>query len=553
MAVTYTAISYAPVQGFIEKSRKLRDLFGASMILSHLSYEVVNHAHSIKEIDVISPGLINVKKGMPNRILLKGNFQEEETRKTKLEEVKQTWFVAWRKLLARSRDFLEEELDSYYANEWFWEEDWQKWGNHAWELFSGEGETIKEAMESLEEGKLSRDWTAINWVGESSSLSGADAIACPGIGGVRRKPKQQPWGEEGKKIKQFYTRLALISDPKSKSGETSEESQPEGKFIDPQEKLSIPELTKRLVTLDAVSSDLSRIRNFNELVRKVADHSEEEGQWTGWFMGDGDKVGENIKAIEEVKGEAGVKEFSEVMRSWGRWFEDDFEKKNPGRIVYAGGDDFFGVLFNRKFPLKPLRSISGQQILQCLNQLPQQWLEGKPEHLQDLTFSLGFVWAAPTVPQRDILQHCRETEKEAKNQGRDRVAIRVLFSSGQYVQWVCHWDYLKILDSYEDLDGGKNWSHVYGDLAQLEARHAFSLDLDSEQPLQKQEIFDNNKAALEFMEIYFPGTKKLLKQNEQELFQATDSVDRAWAMTQWIKDLITVGWYLCREGDSYGN
>ena len=44
----YTAIGFAPVQGFIEKSRKLRDLFGASKILSYLSGKIVSKA---KEID----------------------------------------------------------------------------------------------------------------------------------------------------------------------------------------------------------------------------------------------------------------------------------------------------------------------------------------------------------------------------------------------------------------------------------------------------------------------------------------------------------------------
>ncbi|MBW4442550.1 MAG: hypothetical protein KME10_15220 [Plectolyngbya sp. WJT66-NPBG17] len=33
----YTAITFAPVQGFIEKSRKLRDLYGSSFILSYLA------------------------------------------------------------------------------------------------------------------------------------------------------------------------------------------------------------------------------------------------------------------------------------------------------------------------------------------------------------------------------------------------------------------------------------------------------------------------------------------------------------------------------------
>jgi CRISPR-associated protein Cmr2 len=40
----YTAVSFAPVQGFIEKSRKLRDLFGASLILSYLSQKLAEAA-----------------------------------------------------------------------------------------------------------------------------------------------------------------------------------------------------------------------------------------------------------------------------------------------------------------------------------------------------------------------------------------------------------------------------------------------------------------------------------------------------------------------------
>lgn len=50
---TYTAITFSPVQGFIEKSRKLRDLFGASLILSHLSKKLVEAAKSFEGNQVI--------------------------------------------------------------------------------------------------------------------------------------------------------------------------------------------------------------------------------------------------------------------------------------------------------------------------------------------------------------------------------------------------------------------------------------------------------------------------------------------------------------------
>jgi CRISPR-associated protein Cmr2 len=76
----YTAINFAPVQGFIEKSRKLRDLYGSSQILSFLSQEIIKEAQ--KTTEVISPAIIKMQKGMPNRILLKGEFSREQARDT---------------------------------------------------------------------------------------------------------------------------------------------------------------------------------------------------------------------------------------------------------------------------------------------------------------------------------------------------------------------------------------------------------------------------------------------------------------------------------------
>ena len=54
----YKAITFAPVQGFIEKSRKLRDLYGSSFILSYLAKAICNKAQSL-DCQVISPASIN--------------------------------------------------------------------------------------------------------------------------------------------------------------------------------------------------------------------------------------------------------------------------------------------------------------------------------------------------------------------------------------------------------------------------------------------------------------------------------------------------------------
>jgi CRISPR-associated protein Cmr2 len=38
------------------------------------------------------------------------------------------------------------------------------------------------------------------------------------------------------------------------------------------------------------------------------------------------------------------------MRQWGQQFQRDFNQTELGRIIYAGGDDFLGIVYNSQFP-----------------------------------------------------------------------------------------------------------------------------------------------------------------------------------------------------------
>lgn len=75
MMNVYTAITFAPVQGFIEKSRKLRDLYGSSFILSYLARAICNAAKK-QGNQIISPAIISVTQGTPNQIVIAGEFSE---------------------------------------------------------------------------------------------------------------------------------------------------------------------------------------------------------------------------------------------------------------------------------------------------------------------------------------------------------------------------------------------------------------------------------------------------------------------------------------------
>jgi CRISPR-associated protein Cmr2 len=562
----YTAISFAPVQGFIEKSRKLRDLYGSSGILSYLSHQLIRKAvEKLGEESVISPGLINVQKGMPNRILLHGEFSRDEAKKTVLE--------AWQIVLNVCREWIEKKVPA--KDNYCWEQEWIRWELYSWEIFWGHGEDPAAAMKDLETRKLRRDWTAINWMGESSSLTGTDAIAWHQLGKPITKedrPGQALTKDEKAELDNFYERLSSVLEHPSPDGQL------QGTFLDPNERLSIPELVKRLVTRkediaerikekvgipkSEKSFPLGLDQRFSEINRKPEN---EPGQWTGWFMGDGDEIGKKIKEIyqktKEQKGEKAANEalkyFTYTMRNWGKNFYAEFPNKNLGQVIYAGGDDFLGVIYSKE-PKKPIPPL---QAIDWLIALPKQWKslhDDLQNHLNienhldiDMTFSVGFIWAAPSVPQRDILQHCREAEKWAKSLGRDRVTIRVVFNSGQYVQWTCPWDYLHVLKNYRDREGktwGQNphWSHVYTDWAQLKSRHAVSFK-------DKENI--DHYIALRLFDLYFSDQSPQivgLKPVNQDYFTNSDNCKHitgkeysSAAFIEWIDGLVKVGWQLC--------
>jgi len=127
--------------------------------------------------------------------------------------------------------------------------------------------------------------------------------------------------------------------------------------------------------------------------------------------------------------------------------------------------------------------------------------------------------------------------------GRDRVTIRVVFNSGQCVQWTCPWDYLDILTKYCDRDGNTgseaNWSHIYNDWAQLKARQAIRF-------IETDTLKVNDYLATQILDYYFDNAGKKIRKNPLELRWKYITGDKnSLTLVQWIDDLIQVGWQLC--------
>jgi len=634
----YTAITFAPVQGFIEKSRKLRDLYGSSYLLSFLSWAVCDdidrqfQAHQQPDCRVISPALANVTQGMPNQIVIKGAFpiqtEDENDPKTLDERARAPLDRAWSCLVETCQGWIEQRLSDFSADYPYWKREWGLWAKYAWEFFwvRGEpGETISQVRQKLNDVKRSRGWVGINWVGESSTLSGADAIAYPKLGTFR--PDTTPYQQQRRDVRTFYEKLS------ASIGEA---------FIDPDEELSIPELIKRIITredvanavidayeqrlpyslsdrdqrnLRAIAQELNP-KSFRDLNRlRQQGNSNEPKYWTGWFLGDGDSAGNYLKSLSDDEDEADkLEKFSTQMRQWGcvlRHNEREILPAGQGRFVYAGGDDFLGVLYgednsHQLYQIQPETCLDWFRTFKTQVWDNSEWDQkyrlpldviaprrNEPISPKPITVSVGFVWAAPNVPQRDVLQHCREAERSAKQGGRDRIAFRILFNGGNHVEWVCPWWLLEgkttdipapvplpmhdehplgILQAYRDRNGtpatsGKaNWTHLYNDVAALQARHAF-------QP-------DETSVALGLIEIYFGSAyhrllsqpanwwntlkpdetihfagilgsqKRFTKVGQHHAAAATPPIDDKEvkkAFNQWVVDLATIAFHLHRE------
>ncbi|WP_414621589.1 Cas10/Cmr2 second palm domain-containing protein [Calothrix sp. CCY 0018] len=593
----YTVITFAPVQGFIEKSRKLRDLYGSSYLLSYISWVICNAAEEYScECKVVSPALPNITQGMPNQIIIKGNFPKENAFAALL--------TAWKCITETCREWIEDNVgnkEDYVS----WRRIWGLWTKYAWEFFwvqGKPGESISKVREKLNEKKRARDWTGINWQGESSTLSGADAIAYPKLG-FNSDPRKYNYQQEKDNVRDFYTALSeKLGESFIKSvnlkvpdEEMSQRSQEYGKsFIDPDEELSVPELIKRLITHNVIAEKLTErlknvygnngliLKNLAQQINQLSDDlnpttfKDLRKFGTGWFQGDGDKASEYLKSFAHTPQEAQeTQKFSREMREWGSYFQElpKNRKIENWRVIYAGGDDFLGVFYNRK---------NADDCVTFFSKFKSDtWNQPHPK---EITVSVGFVWASPGIPQRDVLQHCREAEKSAKTNGRDRIAFRILFNNGNHLEWVCPWRFLEagLLSNYQDREGKQNWTHIYNDVAVLESRHAlgrrYNDDDEDEEDNKDDSCQDTGiDVALPLFKIYFPNNADIFKQEnlwnpikekdeEVEKYEQLiggilgerkryyhkntevldqNKVDKA--LTNWIINLAKVGFHLCQQ------
>lgn len=481
--MTITVVNFAPVQSFICASRKLRDLYGSSLLLSHMARAIADDATE-RGHSVISPASVSSSRGVPNALVIDGKYRKGHAR-----EALQS---GWNRVLLVCRQWLEQAMPA--GTTFQWEYSWRACGQHTWELFHGQGATIAEARRALAVNKLQRDWNSPNWTGESSSLSSADAVVWPRMGEVI-DPRQLDPAVTQQEVREF---LAVL---RGRLGEA---------FAGEKEELSLAELVKRLVTypeitLRAFATKTCPDPDLRQLTparfQKLSGSEERKPESLIWFMADGDSVGVHLESLRQRMGEAeALRSFSTTMRNWaaGLYERVPAVMDHKAMVVYAGGDDVFGALHESQ---PGLGDLTPSDLWSWLEAFPALWSEcGQPQ----LTVSMGLVWASGQVPQREALQHAREAEASAKQRGRNRFVLRLLYAGGNHLEWSCPWLWLAPIRShYRDREGrsGKsaNWRHLADDLTWLRSRQAIS----ARNPHQDSEA--QQRIAFGLWKVYFPG------------------------------------------------
>jgi CRISPR-associated protein Cmr2 len=526
----FTAVTFAPVQSFIRSSRKLRDLYGSSLLLSHLARALYNDVETkLGGVAVISPAHVNATRGVPNTLLIQGAYSRAAAEAALL--------AGWHQPLTACREWLEikipyKPLDwpcrDWSASDWEagWGPSWKACEHHSWEIFHGQGATIQEAAQALRFAKQQRAWEIPNWTGESSTLSSAEAIVRP-----RMAEKHDPRLADPQAQKQEALQLLRILRDHRNLDEA---------FAGENEELSLSELIKRLVTYRQIAEAAFGCP-FQEIIPErfaplsgQATTAEERPETIVWFMADGDKVSDYLHSLRHGNDEVTARRsFSTSMRKWAAGLYSAVpEEMGPNRatVVYAGGDDILGALHETNPGSRDLRC---EDLLRWLRLFHQLW---QANGHAGLTVSMGLVWADSQVPQREALQHARDAEASAKARGRNRFALRMLYAGGNHLEWTCPWDWFDpILTHYRDREGrrGTNgsppkWRHLAEDLLWLQGRHAIgdAIHLGATDQASKDQANARAEAVAQgLLSAYFPG------------WQPPGLPEQGRRLDQWLLDL----------------
>jgi len=466
-----------PVQSFIAKSRKMRDLYAGSFILSYLITHVCEKLETFQtdmKIERIIP-VVDMKKTVnteatekntisaPNRILLKvsfsnkniqinkdiniineqlkklANFMEKEVR----SEFREIYEAVFNKTNIEVNEIIKAQLDNFL--EVFWATSEYKGENNDFEKLTTTMQAVKTLRvfsQTNEEGarkcSLFPEYNAIfykckdgkkpNYLTSKEkevkiyyALKAGEALCSPAF--VKRmlyiiskdKFSNYRFNENIISVASMLLQNALANNPEWEKIINNNRS-----FLEASEAIFDLQSGQALSEEEYESKHIEIAKN---LFRHMQDKKIHISPYYAVIKFDGDNMGSFYRNYSKDKQQKLSLEICEYAKKVWSIIQDDYK----GKCIYAGGEDFLGFL-------------PATKALPALIKLRQEFQNTvkHPEDSKKMTFSAGIVIAHLMPPLKNVLEMLDNMEYMAKeNPGKNSFAIAVLKRSGTQT-YVCN-------------------------------------------------------------------------------------------------------------------
>jgi CRISPR-associated protein Cmr2 len=467
-------IAVGPVQDFIAASRRLRDLWFGSYLLSELSKQAVRSLHN-RGAELIFPSLRNAAEDLlagsdmtvPNKILARVSCEDPRQVFSEIkDEVTRFWLEELaEKTIEKSRTNVDQALFNSQIKDFP-----EIYG--AWSPLNGNGyvDARRRADSLLAARKSLRDFSQP----EPILTSQGGGLPKSSLDGVRESVLRGDQRKKGIKENEELDALGWIKRYGEKLG--ASETTPEFDSLsdlaaDPFLRGAVknPEAYKRLEKLKSIVvaeqtpmpkvstrkahrkplGDLppqvlfrSRLgRDFdrdisNEAMDSIHGHlkrlfhaaGQSQGPlpYTAILVGDGDFMG---RTIDHLTNPGDHQAFSDALTQFSR-SAADIVRTDHGCMIYAGGDDVMAF-------------VALDRVVDCADRLRTSFEDNMKAALPDEkdrpTFSIGIAIVHHLRPMGLSLQLARKAERLAKDQGRASLAIILDKRSGAPIQVWGRW------------------------------------------------------------------------------------------------------------------
>jgi len=481
-----------PVQEFISQSRKLKDLFGSSYLLSEMS-EIGLKICKREGAQEIFPLINEDNKSYPNRFLVE--FKDKN-----LEEIKKIGNEIIKNLQDYIGHLAEKEEAKLQLKNYF---------SYYWAISEIEKD-YKEAFDNIEKrlagAKNTKLFNQQEEIGEKCSICGERRYLYKNHSLLKKNEKLCGVCF----IKRSHTKtsfdstadvaLKYIFDKIDRSSFN---------LLSKDAQLFFEEnLTKNYFEKNNITFNLEECKKeFKSFKEKLKENSLKQTSYYAVIMFDGDSMGEWLsgKNLDDKKELKKFHNFlSKKLLNYSKQLKELIKKYGIG--VYAGGDDFLG------FVSLPYIFDSLKEIKEKWDEIINESLKKEFQFIKDFTFSAGVVVAHYKTPLQYVLKEVREAEKNAKKLvNKNGIAFRVLKRSGEIREAKIKFDNLKNLNILYELikeDFSTNFIAVLEKEFFLlsEAKHKKLLKAELIRTLNRAKLKDNSN-----IETFLTNFNEILK------------------------------------------